>query len=125
MVNEKGVLITLRGRGKEAQWILDYSDPNVGFQGEFWAFRRDDLERNAFIQDFWTVSLGARFWPFLQEAHSKVLDQIADDIGECLLRWPVYGDMNAFPANSVRILEPKRREMPRVITLAPTGSPTK
>lgn len=122
MVNEKGVLITLRGRGSEAQWILDYADLTIGLQGEFWAYRRDDLEKSAPIQDFWTVSLGARFWPFLQGAHSEVLNQIADDIGECLLKWPVYGDMNAFPATSVRILEPKRREILKVITLAPTAS---
>jgi hypothetical protein len=124
MANENGVLVTLRGRGRENQWMLDYSEPNTEFQGEFWAYRRDDLERDAPIQDFWTVSLGARFWPFLQKEHSKLLAQIADDIGECLLRWPVDRGLNAFPAKSVRILEPKGRAFLKVVTLASTEGPT-
>jgi hypothetical protein len=93
------------------QWVIEYTDSNIGLTVECWAYRADDVEKSGDgpPKDFWNVDLLSGLKRFADERpeidHKALLSRVGMNIAECPLTWPASekDHINSFQAKRVNI----------------------
>lgn len=127
MADESGIIISIRGIGREDQSTMAYQDSRIALEVAFSIYRNSRQEKQQRVPPIdWSVYIDSAFSSYLA-SHPDIdervfLKTVGMNIAECLFKWPISAGWNPFQAETIEIIEKIRDyeiARSRIISLPP------